>query len=68
MPTRRITVEELDELLVVLQDEDNWAIGPLDRRMLSFCVQLVRSTLVTPEANPVFDLDTTEEHIEEEVF
>lgn len=57
MASRRITVQELDELLVVLQDRENYELGPLDRRLCSYCVQLVRATLVVPVANPTFDLE-----------
>ena len=62
MATRRITVEELDDLLVVLEDE-NFVPGPQDIKLLSFCVQLVRSTLVVPGATDQLDFDDGPEEL-----
>jgi hypothetical protein len=66
MASRLITVQELDDLLVVLQDSESWDVGPQDRKLASYCVQLVRATLVVPSETPVFDLDVVEEQIQQE--
>jgi hypothetical protein len=63
--TKQITVAELDELLIVLQD-DNFVPGPQDRELLSFLVQVVRHGMIDPEANDVFDLETIEKLIEQD--